>query len=314
MTLYTCGLKVLKTIKGQAIKSTLVTVLGLVGISLALGCSSPTPVPLPTYTPYPTLVSLPTYTPYPTLTPVPTFTPYPTYQPLPTLRPYPTHTPYPTYKPLPTQTPLPTHTPYPTNTPYPTLAALPTHTPYPTATPYPTQTPLPTYTPSPPTVIFATSQPMPTATPVPSPWVTTGIVVDRLTDEKSVTFVSKAVGHAGNYDPAMYQPTLRVHCSETEGEQVSVHWGGHSIPDNYYGRSVGTRFDSHPPTYESWRVADNRKSLISRDSEEFISQAIFAVRLYMEFEADGHEHYAEFPLLRLWDIMVSQIEFTSLCR
>ena len=289
-------------------KSTLTVFLVFIGIALALGCSSPTPEPLPTYTPYPTLVSLPTHTPYPTFTPAPTYTPFPTYEPLATLRPYPTHTPYPTNEPLPTHTPLPTYTPYPT------LAALPTYTPYPTATSYPTQTPLPTYTPSPPTVIFATSQPIPTATSIPSPWVTTGIVVDRLTDEKSVTFVSKAVGHGGNYDQSTYQPTLRVHCSETEGEQVSVHWGGHSIPDNYYGSSVGTRFDSHPPTYESWRVADNQKSLISRDSEEFISQAIFAIRLYMQFEADGNEYHAEFPLLRLWDIMVSQIEFTSLCR
>ena len=123
-----------------------------------------------------------------------------------------------------------------------------------------------------------------------------------------------AIDHGGNYDSSRYSPTLNVHCSESEATEVFVYWGGHEIPERYYGYEVGSRFDSRDAVFERWNIAENRERLISRDSRGFIAEAIFAVRFYLQFEADGHQYYAEFPMLRLWDVMVSEIEYTGLCQ
>jgi len=86
-------------------------IVAMMSLLLIVGCATPEPEPLPTYTPYPTLESLPT------LEPLSTHTPYPTYTPYPTLEPLPTYTPIPT----PTEVPQPTDIPEPTDTPVPTV-------------------------------------------------------------------------------------------------------------------------------------------------------------------------------------------------
>ena len=86
-------------------------IIALVSLLLIVGCASPAPAPLPTYTPYPTLEPLSTLEPLPTHTPYPTYTAYPTY----TSIPKPTDTPLPTA----TDTPSATRTPFPTAPPKP---------------------------------------------------------------------------------------------------------------------------------------------------------------------------------------------------
>jgi len=64
-----------QTRKGNIVKA--LRIIAIVSLLLIVGCASPEPEPLPTYTPYPTLEPLPTHTPYPTPSPSPTNTPLP---------------------------------------------------------------------------------------------------------------------------------------------------------------------------------------------------------------------------------------------
>ena len=188
----TYNLLAMVSTRGQAFRSLLIAVVGLVlAVGASVGCdesSEPSVVPSPVMdTPTPTVVRpefRPTKTPVPpeivivTATPeqevgvvetlaagvmasvVPLLTPLPTYTPLPT------HTPFPTWTPLPTATDVPpTVTPTPsatfTWTPTPSLTPSATET----STPTPTSTVAPTATPTPEPAPTATSTLTPSATP-----------------------------------------------------------------------------------------------------------------------------------------------------
>ena len=197
----TYNLLAMVSTRGQAFRSLLIAVVGLVlAVGASVGCdesSEPSVVPSPVMdTPTPTVVRpefRPTKTPVPPEIVIVTATPeqevgvvetlaagvmasvVPLLTPLPTYTPFPTHTPFPTWTPLPTATVVPpTATPTPsatfTWTPTPSLTptATETSTPTPTSTVAPTATPTPEPAPTATSTLTPSATPTATLTPVPT--------------------------------------------------------------------------------------------------------------------------------------------------
>ena len=288
--------------RGSLLKAIIVFCIVSLSTVLLIGCASPTPAPAP--------VAVSTTAPASTdaLTPTPEHTVTP--EPAPTLVDVSTAA----LASTDALTPTSEHTVTPE--PAPTLVAVSTTAPASTDALTPTSEHTATLEPAPTSTI--------TPTPILSAWTSLGVEQDRLTDELSVSFYTKAISH--DIEPQYGVPKLIVRCSSSDEPlmedyswaelvggptkvldgpiRVFVHWGGQYIGGDNDRPDVGIRFDSHPALFEYWYESPDNEAAYTPYPNDFVYRANQAEAVYIQLtDFSGEKFVAEFDLQGLVDVM-----------